>query len=94
MLMNLLEDVPMNLWKKIVFMHDNVPSQSAKAATWFLALMWFKNDTLMEWSACSSDLNLIENICAIIKRTVYTNIRQCSFEDNLWKAVQDDVPSI
>ena len=56
--------------------------------------MRLKDDALMQWPACSSDLNPIQTLRAINKRTVYANIRQCSSQDNLWKAVQDTVYSV
>ena len=49
-LINLLEDVPLAQRKKIVFMHGNAASYSAKATTKFRASKWFMDDTLMQLS--------------------------------------------
>lgn len=93
-LMEWLDDVPLLRRKKIVFMHDNAPSHSAKATTEFLGSMGFKDDTLMQWPACSPDLNPIENLWSIIKRKVYANLRQFTSKEHLWKAIQDASASV
>ena len=61
-LIDWLEDVPLTHCKRIVFMHGNAPSHSAKATTEFIASKGFKDDTLIQWPACSPDLSPIGNL--------------------------------
>ena len=71
----------------IIFIHDNAPSHAAKRTTEFLHSLGFKEDTLMVWPACSPDLNPIENLWAIVKRTLYSNGKQYSSKSELWSAI-------
>ena len=63
-----LEEVPLTRLKKVVFMHDNVPCHAAKATIKCLEGLGFKNEALMVWLPNSPDINLIENLWAIIKQ--------------------------
>jgi hypothetical protein len=93
-LMDWLETLPLSRRRKVIFMHDNAPSHSAKATGTFLATMGFKGDTLMAWPACSPDLNPIENLWSIIKRKVYADVRQFSSKEDLWVAIQEAATSV
>jgi transposase len=89
-----LDDLPLSVLKKIIFMHDNAPSHAAKATTAFLQSLGFVNDTLMVWPPNSPDLNPIENMWSIVKRIVYADGRQYSSKDDLWKAIKRSTASI
>ena len=43
---------------------------------------------LMNWYAASADLNDIENLCAILKRTIYADGSQFHLKDELWRAIK------
>ena len=68
-------------------MHDNAPAHSARATIESLGKIGFKNDRLIEWPACSPDLNPIESIGSIDKRPVYDVGKQFSYKDVLWNAI-------
>ena len=48
----------------------------------------------MTWSLNSADLNLIENLCSILKSEVYRDGRQFRCKDNLWVALQEAAAAI
>ena len=77
---------PMTSRRKVIFMHDNEPSHSAKVTTSFLDYLDNKGDSLMNLPACSPDLNSIENDASILK--------QFSSKADLWKAFKDAVSSV
>jgi len=56
---------------------------------------WFgaNNVTLIEWPACSSDLNVIENYWKILPYRFYTN-GSFNSDDLLWKSIQDAAEDI
>lgn len=89
-----LENVNLKRRRKIIFMHDNAPSHAAKKTTEFLHSLGFKKDTLMDWPACSPDLNPIENLWAIVKRSVYSNGKQYSSKNSLWTAIQNAAKAV
>ncbi|KAI4902938.1 hypothetical protein NFI96_005136 [Prochilodus magdalenae] len=74
---------------KIIFMHDNAPSHAAKNTSASLAAMGIKGDKLMVWPPCSPDLNPIENLWSIIKRSVYDGGRQFTSKQQLWEVSED-----
>jgi transposase len=70
-----------------IFQQDNAPCHRAGATK-----EWFKrqNISLMDWPACSPDLNPIENLWGLVVRKVYIGGRQFRTIDELktaiWKA--------
>lgn len=79
---------------KIIFMHDNAPSHAAKNTSASLAAMGIKGDKLMVWPPCSPDLNPIENLWSIIKRSVYDGGRQFTSKQQLWKGILSSCETI
>ena len=53
--------------KKMVFVHDNAPSHSARIATEYLESVFARHGKIMRLQACSPDLNAIENTWSILK---------------------------
>ena len=43
----------------------------------------------MDWTPQSPDLNLIENLCSIIKRKICVDGHQFSSKKDLWKKIQE-----
>ena len=84
-----LDDQPLSLRFKVIFMHDNAPSHAARATTSFLECQGFAGETLMTWPPCSPDLNPIENHWSILKRGVYEGGEQFTSKDALWKKIVD-----
>ena len=84
-----LEDLPLSCRRKVIFMHDNAPSHSAKATTGFLAPPGIEDDSLMDWPACSPGLNHIYNYWSSLKQQTYADGRQFSSKAELWKALKD-----
>ena len=88
--------------KKMVFMHDNAPSHAARLTTEYLQSVLGNHGKIMQWPACSPDLNPIENLWSILKRKLYSSGRQYTSKDDLWNAVltaakdisSDDVESL
>ena len=62
--------------KNSVFLHDNVPSHAARFTTKYLASVFGGHGKIIEWPACSPDLNPIENLQSILKRKIYFCGRQ------------------
>ncbi|KAL6455506.1 hypothetical protein MHYP_G00360460 [Metynnis hypsauchen] len=79
---------------KIIFMHDNAPSHAAKNTSASLAAMGIKGDKLMVWPPCSPDLNPIENLWSIIKRSVYDDGRQFTSKQQLWEGILSSCKTI
>lgn len=89
-----LQDLPLSRRRKLIFMQDNAPSHSAKATKTFLSSLSIKGDSLMDWPACSPDLNPIENYWSILKQQIYARGRQFSSKVELWEAVKDAAASV
>ena len=69
---------------KMVFMQDNAPSYyAAHLTTSFLKKVLVKKSEIMEWPACSPDLNPIEHLWSILKREVYAGGKQYSSKEEL-----------
>ena len=73
--------------KKMVFMHDNAPSHSARIATEYLERVFARHGKIMRWLACFQDLNPIENLWSILKQNIYSEGRQYNSKDDLWNAI-------
>lgn len=56
---------------KIIFMHNNAPSYSAKETTEYLNKISFKGFHLMKWLVCLPDFKLTEKFWTILKRKIY-----------------------
>ena len=73
--------------KKMVFMHDNAPSHAARLTTEYLQSVFARHGKIMQWPACSPDLNPIENQWSILKRKLYSSGRQYTSKNDHWNAV-------
>ncbi|MEM9078998.1 MAG: transposase [Bacteroidota bacterium] len=89
-----LDDLPLLRRSKMIFMHDNAPSHSAKATTAYLASIGIKGKSLMTWPPCSPDLNPIEQLWSILKRKVYEGGQQYNSKDVLWRKVEEAARAI
>ena len=82
-----LDNLPLSLRLKIIFMHDSAPSHAAMATTTFLESQTFVGETFMIWPPCSPDLNPIEHLRSILKRGVYEGGEQLTLKDALWNGL-------
>ena len=73
--------------KNMVFLHDNAPSHAARLTTEYLNSVFARHRKIMQWPACSPDLNSIENLSGILKRNIYSCGRQYASKDDPWDAV-------
>ena len=87
-LLHWLNDVPPSKRCKLIFQHDNAPCYSAKATQLFLSSFGSEGDRLMEWPACSPDLNPIENFWGILKQAIYHDGKQYNSKEGLWNATK------
>ena len=74
---------------KMVFMHH-----TAHVTTRFLKKVLVKKGEIMEWPACSPNLNPIENLWSILKREVYAGGKQYSSKEDLWNAIKTTAKGI
>ena len=77
------------LREQIILMQDNAPSHASKFSRGWLESKGFVGSRLMDWPACSPDINCIENFWSALKQRVYANGKQFSSKDALWKSLQD-----
>ena len=61
--------------KKCVFIHNNAPSPISKLTFEFFEHKRFIGEKIIKYPPLSPDLNLIENLCPIIKIKVYAGDR-------------------
>ena len=67
-----------------IFQQDNARIHFSKETKSFLSRCLVE---IMEWPACSPDLNPIENICGVLVRRVYANNRHFDSTDELKGAI-------
>jgi len=84
-LLPMIENVGNTEEREWVFQHDNASIHKAKNT-----ILWLneKNITVLEWPACSPDLNPIENLWGIMVRRVYENGRQFDNCEDLRDAIR------
>ena len=75
--------------KLLIFMHDNAPSHASHYTKVWMERNGFKQEQIMEWPACSPDLNPIENLWSVLKQTIYANGKQYNSKDALWDAIKE-----
>ena len=68
-------------------MLDNAPSHAAKVTTEYLERCFTRQGKIMQWTACTSDLNPIENLQSILIRKVNSRGRQYTSKDDLCNVV-------
>lgn len=73
-----------NLSMSEYFQQDNSPVHSAKIIKEFLIE---KNINILSWPAISPDMNIIENVWAIMCHTVYCNKKQYNDKESLQNAI-------
>ena len=89
-----LEDQTLLERKSLVSQQDNAPAHESRYTQSWLMDHGFKERRLMVWPPNSPELNLIENLWAIIKQRVYADGRQFNTLDELWNAVLEACRSI
>ena len=75
----------LGIFQNVIFQQDNASAHTAKVTK-----KWLADNSIdaMFWPGQSPDLNPIENIWAIISRTLAG--RTISNKDKLWEAVQSE----
>ena len=68
-------------------MQDNAPLHATKYSTMWLASKGLKNERIMTWPPSSPDLNPVENLWALLKREIYSEGRQYTSLNSVWKAL-------
>lgn len=80
-LLNYADDMAPNSW---IFQQDNAAIHSSRATKEFLRTC---NVPVLEWPACSPDLNPIENVWALLAKKVYQKGRQFESVRDLKEAI-------
>lgn len=85
--MSLMPFLTQNPTKKFIFQQDNAAiHNSAYTKNWFLS----KNIEVMNWPACSPDMNPMENVWGILSRRVYAENRQFDDISSLKTAILEE----
>ena len=82
-----ITSMPRSSRQNLIFMQDNAPSHASQYTKIFLDQHNFVGKRLMNWPACSPDLNPIENYWAIVKSKLYDQGKQYFSCDELWRAI-------
>ena len=88
---NLIPEIDLlepGLQDNFVFMHDNAPSHASLMARVFLRIHNSAGKRLMNWPANSPDLNLIENMWAIVKAKLYEGEKRYNNKNYLWDSIK------
>jgi transposase len=82
-LISFIESLPPG--QTFTFQHDNAPIHASFTTNFFL----HRNSiNVLDWPACSPDLNPIENIWGQLVRTLYAENKTYTTEDELKKAIR------
>lgn len=73
-----------NLPENFIFQQDNAPAHAARTTTEFLNQ---REIPTLSWPPYSPDLNIIENMWAIVSRRVYEEGREYQTTEELWESV-------
>lgn len=73
-----------NLPLDFIFQQDNAPAHAAHSTRDFFIR---KDIPVLEWPPYSPDLNIIENLWAIVSQKVYEGGREYQTADELWESV-------
>uniref|UniRef100_A0A7I4YE78 DDE_3 domain-containing protein n=1 Tax=Haemonchus contortus TaxID=6289 RepID=A0A7I4YE78_HAECO len=72
--------------RSLIFMHDNAAVHVSRSTLDWIAS---RNITVLEWPACSQDLNPMENVWAFIVKKIYDEAKQYNTVEELKLSVLD-----
>lgn len=83
---SLIEHAEQSLGPNFIFQHDNAPIHTARHTKEWLRV---RNFEVLDWPACSPDLNPMENLWGFIARQVYSRGRQFQNISELKASIKD-----